>query len=438
MKKFTLKIKVFLLLFLTATGIMEVYSQQWQKLQTGVTEDLYDICCTDANTVFVCGQNGVILKTEDGGETWQEKHRNQGWEIFSIKFSDEINGYALVLNENQFFIIKTEDYGETWFQITRKNMTIEKNRYYSNEIWGIYGKPMELYLANNGNLIVIEYGNLCRSTDDGETFEDIDLDIEDKGWSAHFYDNYGLVIGCDKYNENVMKIIKTYDYGDNWENVYSYDFSSCDISSVYYESKSCVKIYGEFSEDGNVFFNVIETNDSFETFTMSNVYDLCSWRYFDIDFSNERGCFVNSVVLNKDPINSNVYVTKDGGTTWSEVSHGLNKKEFMYCVSAIDSVFLIASQNGTLYMYDNSPIQGVEENKTELNIFPNPIGQTLEITSTNTGKIEIIDNFGRKTKEFPKEQERVLIDISNLASGIYFVKLKTENGHELTERIVKE
>ena len=88
---------------------------QWHEFHTGVTEDLFDVFCIDANTAFVCGQNGVILKTEDGGETWVEKNRTEGLWLHDIRFLDNI-GYT---NADGFFL-KTTDGGETWQPLSSK------------------------------------------------------------------------------------------------------------------------------------------------------------------------------------------------------------------------------------------------------------------------------------------------------------------------------
>ena len=46
---FTAKTKVLLLLLLAVVGMAK--AQQWRALNTGVIEDLYDICCIDENTI---------------------------------------------------------------------------------------------------------------------------------------------------------------------------------------------------------------------------------------------------------------------------------------------------------------------------------------------------------------------------------------------------
>lgn len=267
---YTLQRKVLLFLLLAVAGFAK--AQQWHELNTGVVEDLYNVCCIDTNTVFVCGQNGLILKTEDGGNSWQEKYRNEGWEIFSVRFSDDRNGYALVLDENRFFTMQTEDYGESWFPTTRDyslTRSFGGNRY-GTLTWMGYGKPMELYLTDNGIIYIIDFGHLYKSTDGGETFEFADLGLREGGWEAYFEDNIGLVIGCDRYLENVMRVMKTDDYGEHWENIANYEFTSYKLGSVYFEDERRIKVFGEFYNAYGQCHGVIETNDGFEHITMSD------------------------------------------------------------------------------------------------------------------------------------------------------------------------
>ena len=429
------KVLLFLLLAVACFG----KAQQWHELNTGVVEDLYDVCCIDTNMVFVCGQNGLILKTEDGGNSWQEKYRNEGWEIFSVRFSDDRNGYALVWDENRFFTMQTEDYGESWFPTTRDyslTRSFEGSRY-GTLTWMGYGKPMELYLTNNGVLYIIDFGHLYKSTDGGETFEFADLGLREGGWEAYFEDNIGLVIGCDRYLEHVMRIMKTDDYGEHWENIANYEFSSYKLGSVYFEDERRIKVFGEFYNEYGQCYGVIETNDCFEHITTSD-YNSYYVPYFDIDFSNERGCYINSWEYDKDSyIESVAYMTEDAGTSWFKVSHGIDNYEFLYCVSATGSDIFVSSQNGRLYKYDSTPVQGVEENRIELSIFPNPIGQIFEITTKNAQKLEIFDNFGRKIFEIKAEQDHFVLDATKFDIGIYYIVVTDKEGICHVEKVVK-
>jgi hypothetical protein len=84
---------VLFLILLALVGMAK--AQQWQGLQTGVTEDLYNICCIDANTVFACGQNGAILKSIDGGISWEEKYRRTGCQMTELCFAEPNVRYAV-------------------------------------------------------------------------------------------------------------------------------------------------------------------------------------------------------------------------------------------------------------------------------------------------------------------------------------------------------
>ncbi len=69
---------------------------------------------------------------------------------------------------------------------------------------------------------------------------------------------------------------------------------------------------------------------------------------------------------------------------------------------------------------------GSEENqRVELKIYPNPTNGTFEISGLKIGTIEIIDSQGRTVKQMIPNGNS--FSISELSSGIYFVKITSEN-----------
>ena len=83
------------------------------------------------------------------------------------------------------------------------------------------------------------------------------------------------------------------------------------------------------------------------------------------------------------------------------------------------------------------PGEGVEENATAFNIYPNPVNDKLYIeTQTQTLTVEIYDVYGRQ-QSMVNGQQSTVIDVTSLNSGIYFVKVVTENG-ETVQRFVKK
>jgi hypothetical protein len=84
--------------------------------------------------------------------------------------------------------------------------------------------------------------------------------------------------------------------------------------------------------------------------------------------------------------------------------------------------------------------EGVEEIETSLHIYPNPVNDKLYIetqTLTQTLNIEIYDIYGRCQQLSAVSSQSSVIDLSNLKSGIYFVKINTEEGN-IVKRIIKQ
>ena len=91
----------------------------------------------------------------------------------------------------------------------------------------------------------------------------------------------------------------------------------------------------------------------------------------------------------------------------------------------ITKVEFVTSMESTAELVDNN-----------FNIYPNPVKDKLYIeTEEEVEEVVVYDIFGRRqVTETPSHQGS--IDISELNSGVYFVKIKTENG-EVVKRFIK-
>ena len=84
----------------------------------------------------------------------------------------------------------------------------------------------------------------------------------------------------------------------------------------------------------------------------------------------------------------------------------------------------------------------IELAENNFNIYPNPVNDRLYIetqTLTQTLAIEVYDVYGRIQNLSNSETQKLgnSIDVSNLNSGVYFVKVVTEKG-EVVKRFVKK
>ena len=70
-----------------------------------------------------------------------------------------------------------------------------------------------------------------------------------------------------------------------------------------------------------------------------------------------------------------------------------------------------------------------------IEIFPNPTSGKIDLLGIEYGTIKIIDNFGRIILKAEKPGSE--IDISDLAPGIYFLQISSDN-QWITKKIIKE
>jgi hypothetical protein len=72
-----------------------------------------------------------------------------------------------------------------------------------------------------------------------------------------------------------------------------------------------------------------------------------------------------------------------------------------------------------------------------IEIYPNPANNNLNIKISEKSNIEILNIEGQIIKSICAIDKATTIDLSDLASGMYFVKAKMENGIEV-KKFVKE
>jgi photosystem II stability/assembly factor-like uncharacterized protein len=119
---------------------------------TGSVEDLNSIFFVNNSTGFVCGNNGVILKTTDAGITWFSSFSGSV-NFNSISFKDESNGVVVGDGGNIFL---TDNGGQTWTSqapLTTGNLL---NAKYFDDGIGITGEDGIIIVKNGqGNFELI-------------------------------------------------------------------------------------------------------------------------------------------------------------------------------------------------------------------------------------------------------------------------------------------
>lgn len=85
-----------------------------------------------------------------------------------------------------------------------------------------------------------------------------------------------------------------------------------------------------------------------------------------------------------------------------------------------------------------STLANAKFDNAEIKIFPNPASNILNInTSSIITSIEIVDINGRIIQSLSQNSNEVILNIENLQSGMYLLKVTTENGSSI-EKIIKK
>ncbi|MBM3435025.1 MAG: hypothetical protein FJY07_02280 [Bacteroidetes bacterium] len=115
---------------------------------------LWDVHFPDQNTGYAVGVSGVIIKSTDGGLTWQSQSSGTAEELKTVMFANSNFGFAA---GNNGTVIKTTDGGSTWVLKSPGNA----------DMTDIFVLDQSNIYACNGTS---SNGNLYYSADAGDTW----------------------------------------------------------------------------------------------------------------------------------------------------------------------------------------------------------------------------------------------------------------------------
>jgi hypothetical protein len=140
-----------------------------------------------------------------------------------------------------------------------------------------------------------------------------------------------------------------------------------------------------------------------------------------------EGASVN-IYFNDDKIESNI-----SGTTYFHSNPTGDKQCYRVEVNCLEGGVSPLSEEFCANV-------GINENEQMATfiLYPNPAKGELRIRSRQVNEIEIFDVFGRKQKAEDRRQKGdVVVNISNLSAGVYFIRIIGEQGFAV-QRFIKE
>jgi len=202
------------IIYLTTNG-----GNDWSNVRESGPE-LYSVWFPAPNIGIAVGASGKILKTTDGGSTWNARTSGTTRYLWSVFFSDANTGW--VAGGHFTFgniLLKTTDQGETWSEKTCSvsDGLFRDIHFINNQVGYAVG------YKNDGSIIV-------KTTDGGENWQTLNSGVSDCSlYSVYFLnENLGWVAGSrDSYpNDPKVVLLKTTDGGNNWNSTVGYKLGS--------------------------------------------------------------------------------------------------------------------------------------------------------------------------------------------------------------------
>ncbi len=237
---------------------------QWVQQTSGVSSSFADVQFLNPNTGWVCGANGMILKTTNAGLNWVIQNSGVTETLYDLHAVDANTVYCVGIFET---ILKTTNGGSSW-NIIRGSVNPGKFFFglhfiNTNTGWICGGGQCVLRTTNGGNsfdssfvpttfysvyfkdnlngLLAGQTGNLFKSTNGGINWGQINVLNE----TAEFFDltlkgDIGWLIGTQ-----TRKIYKTTNFGTNWDSIGRITGTNSWLSSIFFSSISTGWVSGD-------------------------------------------------------------------------------------------------------------------------------------------------------------------------------------------------
>ncbi|WP_411894831.1 FG-GAP-like repeat-containing protein [Winogradskyella sp. A2] len=107
-------------------------------------------------------------------------------------------------------------------------------------------------------------------------------------------------------------------------------------------------------------------------------------------------------------------------------------------LSGTEDIFYNISPNQNLKIVEGSSLSVNEFNTNKITLYPNPTSNILNIDSFKIiDKLEVFNLLGEKYKSVEPNSKDISLDIYQLGTGVYFIRLSSQNTHEIMKFIKK-
>lgn len=169
-----------------------------EQLHSATDQTLQDIAVWDGEHGVAVGNEGVVVRTTDGGKTWQDVP-----DVPKSQVANKLNrvrvapGGVAVATGEMGALLGTQDFGGHWKRLRPE----------ADQAWN------DVALLPGGRLVAVgEFGRITFSNDSGVTWGDVKSPVEVSLMSVAFGDGQnGIAVGLEGV------VLRTHDGGMNWK-----------------------------------------------------------------------------------------------------------------------------------------------------------------------------------------------------------------------------
>ncbi len=389
----------------------------WEQVNSPTRETLNRVCFADSLTGWAVGENGVILHTANGGETWQIQNSAITGNIADVFFLNDRFGWAIAWNITTpplgSILLKTVDGGDHWRADNFKetNVFMRSVSYFDSLNGWMSGSDGTIVYTTDGG---VQWTHAQLDTTQFTQFPVIDLTFADRknGFAGGgFFDLAGV-------------IWQTADSGRNWS---AKGVGPEPIQRLLVlDSLNVIGVGGDFEFGASV----VRTSNGGQTWEYRNLetFGIAT----GISFRTNSEIWVSLGTAQK------FIFSADAGDTWQplDTPNGAN----IFDVAFADSQHGIAVGNdGVILKYNPTPVAlpRLPENLPVSPIlrqnYPNPFNPETnvkyQISRSGFATLTVYDVVGKRVARLVNENKlpgeyRVSFSGEGLPSGVYFYRLR--------------
>lgn len=392
--------KYLLILFLSCFIIPSSFAQ-WGKLYTNTTEDLNAIHFSDENHGYICGSNGYVGKTVNGGTSWTDVSISKPFMLHDIFFFDSMEGYVVGMNS---LIYHTMNGGTDWTEAVPISVDTDlKSISFMDKNFGIVvGEAGKLFIYENGtwekqsyeqrlnfnDVTITDFGLAIIAADSGQVF----LKPQD---SIRFHESANL-----GKNSPLLAV----QYVEN--TIYA--------AGGYYDDS--LKLFQQ------IFLESLDSGNSFQKLNGLD-FDMLSKMHF---ITKDKGYYLGKA--------NGFYSTENQMSQTIRLFPGTNNSLNNFFFLNEDIVFTCGVVGTvTKSIHGGGWATDIKEIPNTIYYYPNPAKDILHIAHQST--IKEVKIFDMQGKVLLAQANTNSIDVSTLLTGLYIVQSTTKKGEKHREKI---